>query len=196
MADFEVFIDEHEFAKRDVKVSFDEDTYTELLDEYAPNASGIVINVAPHITFRRNKAAAGLAKWHFRKAMTGKYDDNEIWVYGQDDVKMTNDTLLHESKHLIDDAAPEYGEAHQDYIRRFKILSLSCGVTGTAAGVVANAIGLNPIESTAVGVLVGGVPFNVINRIWYYSDAFEGAARQFAVDPIVQAKYGRIISYS
>lgn len=193
MADFEVRINEGGFKRVGVTPSFDENLYGELLDEFAPDAQPLQVGLTPHLSWGRSPLGQlGMAlAYRDDYEIAGVYGDNALRVHCVADEVKTNDTLLHETKHFIDDTTGEIEEGTRVMRRSMN------RVLGTAAAsgvVIGTALAVTNAGEPLLGaaVVVPALPMMIRS---YWKAPHEVAARQFAADPEVTEAYGRVISY-
>jgi hypothetical protein len=194
MANFELTIDKEGFKSLGVNAHFDEKLYNELLQEFtvAPSQPSIILK--PHMSWGLNATARTFKRLRhpLRFSDYGEYrGGGELNILCTEDIEDTNDTLLHETKHYIDD---ETGDAHHHSFVRKNCLYGIAGAFITTE--IATELTIPPdfkMVSSAV-LAVSGIA--LIKHYSYSVAPEELSARKFAEDTDILEAYGQIISYS
>jgi hypothetical protein len=126
-------------------------------------------------------------------------------VYLRPDEKQSNNTLLHETRHWVQDVTNMYPRSRTPKGRFIEIAKGLRHMPGTVVGYHAGAavmgyLGYELTDSGPVGILtgysvamVGGVM--LLEESLGLHTPWERDAYQFAADPTVQENYGEIIKY-
>jgi len=200
MADFNVRISERQFSKLGVSVDFDENLYSELIDELVqtvPEQKTPVINVVP--------APVWGASWAYKLASeVGNRDEDwpgsqYDWRTATIDVRAaekpdeTNRSLLYETRVWSADVNGEYAEAYQMIHNRrgFRRATILGGI-GVGAAIGAE---LGSAGGAVIGGIVGLVPGVGSGVIDTQRNPHFRQWREFSKDPAVIARFGRVISY-
>lgn len=200
MADFNVRISERQFSRLGVSVDFNENLYGELLDELAPSVpeqKTPVVNVVP--------APVWGASFGYKLASQAGHRDEDWpggdydWRTATIDVRASekpdeaNRSLLYETRVWSADVSGEYAEAYQ-MIRNRKGYRRATflGSVGVGAAVGAE---LGSVEGAVIGGIVGAIPGMVPGIIDTQKNPHFKQWRQFAKDPDVIARFGRVITY-
>ena len=189
MANLDFYINDQAFQELGVKPVIDENLYSELIDQYAPAASSLDIHVVPSVLWDGRNLSQRLKDIREGRAIwpIGGYSsaNQSILLPAYPNQERTNKLLRHETKHFIDDIN---GDSHEsgDLMSR----QLRGAVMLAGAGVV---LGLTGSKKTLV--LASGLSTLASMPAVYWNVPHEVAARQFAENPAIKDKYGKIISY-
>ena len=193
MADFEISIDERGFRRVGVVPTFDENLYGQLLDEFVPDSQELQVGLTPHLSWGRSplgRLFIALARRDDYE-IAGVYTKNALRVHCIADEAKTNDTLLHETKHFIDDTTGELEKGSRVMRRSVNRVLGTAAATGVGIG---SALAITNTGEPAFGAIVA-VPALPIMIRTYWKAPHEVAARQFAADPEITEAFGKIIGY-
>lgn len=193
MADFELTIDSSAFYSAGVKARFDENLYGELLEERCKGLLVPQLTLRPHMSWGLSPLARAIKRIQHPLTYTdyGNYLNGVIDVACLEDLENTNDTLLHETWHLIADQ--NEGLSDSDRVVRKRLLTIAGAVV--LASVATDLCLSSDLRLPAVG-LVSLAGIASTRTFGYCLAPDEINAIKFAEDPLVLEAYGQIISYT
>jgi hypothetical protein len=204
MANFEIQIAEDRFQSLGVKVVFDENLYSGLLDQALLSSDVLAASKVPTVHLTPNplwgmgiirRAVFMLADKEAAVKMGNyNYEDTIINIFCMPNERHANTALRHETKHWADDNAGTLEYAYQQMGKKVgKLLGgavlLGAGVT-IASGEFIDSQTVQPIVGIASVIGASTVPI-----LCYSRAPHEVAARKFADDKDVIREYGDIIRY-
>lgn len=194
MANYEVRVNEDQFRGLGIDLRFDKSLYGELLDVFCLSATPLKVHIAPHPIWRQ-PAIGKLNALLFRReelARTGQYDveDRIIDVFCLPSASKANRTLLHETKHYIDDTTGQLERGIQSMQENSNNICRGSLLSGIAMAGTLAAIGGDPM----FGALAVAPALPLMHRA-YWKSSHEIAAREFAHNPEISQAYGDIITY-
>jgi hypothetical protein len=195
MADFDLFIDECGFKKIGVKPIFNEDLYCDLLNEFTTTNAQACIALRPHMSWGLSPREKFLTRLQHPYKYTdyGEYHKNKLDIVCVEDLEETNNTLLHETKHFIDD----YSVVTQER-KTVKERILNIGVGVVIAADIVTFVEFRGNTDADIAVICGGLVLSAIGLYRYYgytNTPYEIEARYFADNAKILEAYGHIISY-
>lgn len=197
MANFELSIDRAKFQHTGVQPVFDENLYGELLDEFLPEQAHVLrVKLEPHPAWGVSMVQRAVRRASLRTKynLYGEYKNSGIWISCIDDVIETNDTLLHETKHYLNDIFGTFSK--EEVSLKYQRAAVWAGSFATSAA--AFGIGAEASIPAQYPVLIAGtVLATSISANRYLTDrtAEEISAQDFAVLPEVVEAYGQVIKY-
>ena len=189
MADFDFKVHDQAFRHLGVKPVIDEDMYGEMIDQHAPSAPHLDVDVIPSVLWNWSKPAQRLHSLLEGDAILpiGGYGSNKhgILLPAMPDTARTNKLLRHETKHFFDDANGDSQDSASKMQSKFRG-SLALAAAGIGVGLIRGNKSL--VVPSALSPLV-------LLPAAYWNAPHERAARQFAEDKEIEDRYGRIITY-
>jgi hypothetical protein len=195
LANFEVCVDDAAFLAVGTTPLFDENRYGDLLDACGVTDDPLVVSLSPHHewTGRLSHKIKAIKERRLGYKVAGRYLESGVNVFCNEDLDDTNDTLLHETKHFVDDVtgAQEKFDVVNDRNEMIADGAILLGTVGTIALLA---------KTRKIPATIGaGVALPLLlakNKICYGLAPDEAEARDFAFEVSLFEEYGRIITYA